>query len=302
MNDSTKASAKESTKDPSLTPTTRQKRRLRAHFGFSKLPFGKTMWASHMFDSQSQRELLDALLLWSEVKGVALVTGPTGVGKSITLRRFIAELDEARFRVIDFTYLPSTPTGFLRYLCRKLGLPLRVHRADLFDAVQAYLQSYQQEHGAHPVLLIDNGEGLSTVILDLVRRLTCYEMDAEDRFSLLLAGTDELLTCFRDPALASLRTRIGYAHLLRAFTLEDTRNYIRFHLQRAEVDPKLVTDDAIKRLFQASHGRPRSINQLAMQAFIQAAVVGRETIDGDFLTHLIAAHPLYQAQSQAQER
>jgi general secretion pathway protein A len=253
-----------------------------------------------MFDSQSQRELLDALDLAPEEQGVGLVTGPTGVGKSITLRRFITELDEARFRVIDFPYLPSTPTGFLRSMCRKLGLPLRAHRTDLFDAAQAYLQTYQHEHGAHPVLLIDNGEGLTVEILDLLRRLTCYEMDAEDRFSLLLAGTDELLACLRDSALASLRTRIGYAHLLRAFTLEDTRNYIHFHLQRAEVDPKLVTEEAIKRLFQTSHGRPRSINQLAMQAFIQAAVVGRDTIDGDFLAHLIAAHPLYQ--TQAQER
>ena len=289
---------KDLTKVPAPVPTTRQKRRLRSHFGFSKLPFGKTMWAAQMFDSQSQRELLDALLLWSDVKGVALVTGPTGVGKSITLRRFVAELDEARFRVIDFTYLPATPTGFLRSLCRKLGLPMRSHRADLFDAVQSYLQNYEQEHGQHPVLLIDNGEGLSVVILDLIRRLTCYELDAEDRFSLLLAGTDELLSSMREPALASLRTRIGYAHLLRSFTLEDTRNYIQFHLQRAEVDPKLVTEEAVKRLFQSSHGRPRSINQLAMQAFIQAAVVGRETIDGDFLANLIAAHPLYQSQGK----
>jgi type II secretory pathway predicted ATPase ExeA len=286
------------TKDAAPTPTTRQKRRLRSHFGFSKLPFGKTLWAAHMFDSQSQRELLDALLMWSDVKGVALVTGPTGVGKSITLRRFITEIDETRFHVIEFPYLPTTATGFLRSLCRKLGLPLRQHRADLFDAVQTYLKSYQQEHGAHPILLIDNGEGLSIVILDLLRRLTCYELDAEDRFSLLLAGTDELLAGLRDPSLASLRTRIGYAHLLRSFSLEDTRNYIHFHLQRAEVDPKLVTDEAIKRLFQTSHGRPRTINQLAMQSFIQAAVVGRDTIDGEFLAHLIAAHPLYQSQGQ----
>ena len=302
MKEPAKDLAKDPIKDaaPAPAPTLRQKRRLRSHFGFAKLPFGKAMWAAQMFDSQSQRELLDALLLWSDIKGVALVTGPTGVGKSITLRRFVAELDEARFRVIDFTYLPATPTGFLRSLCRKLGLPMRAHHADLFDAVQAYLQSYQQEHGCHPILLIDNGEGLSVKILDLLRRLTCYEMDAEDRFSLLLAGTDELLACMRDPALASLRTRIGYAHLLRSFTLEDTRNYIHFHLQRAEVDPKLVTDEAIKRLFQTARGRPRAINQLAMQAFIQAAVVGRETIDGDFLAHLIAAHPLYQTQTQEQ--
>jgi type II secretory pathway predicted ATPase ExeA len=282
----------------SKEPTGRQKRKLRSHFGFARLPFSKSMWATHMFDSQSQRELLDGLSLWTDVHGVALVNGPSGVGKSITLRRFVAELDTARFHLVDFEYLPTTPTGFLRSLCRKLSLPMRVHTADLFDAVKAHLSTYEQEHGPHPVLVIDNGEGLSITILDLLRRLTCYELDAEDRFSLLLAGTDELLAALRDGALASLRTRIGYAQTLRPFALEDTRNYIQFHLQRAEVDPKLFTEDAIKRLFQASHGRPRAINQLAMQALIQAAVLGRDTVDGDFMAHLIAAHPLYQTPPQ----
>lgn len=289
---------KDSKDPPNKEPTSRQKRKLRSHFGFAKLPFAKTMWAAQMFDSQSQRELLAGLGLWTDVRGVALVTGPSGVGKSITLRRFVSDLDPARFHLVDFEYLPTTATGFLRSLCRKLALPMRVHTADLFDAVKAHLSTYEQEHGPHPVLVVDNGEGLSIPILDLLRRLTCYELDAEDRFSLLLAGTDELLAALRDGALASLRTRIGYAQMLRPFALEDTRNYIQFHLQRAEVDPKLFTEDAIKRLFQASHGRPRGINQLAMQALIQAAVLGRDTVDGDFMAHLIAAHPLYQTPPQ----
>ena len=39
----------------------RQRRKLRAHFGFSKLPFNKAMWAKQMFDSESQRELQHGL-------------------------------------------------------------------------------------------------------------------------------------------------------------------------------------------------------------------------------------------------
>jgi type II secretory pathway predicted ATPase ExeA len=93
-----------------MTPN-QPKQRLRAHFGFSKVPFRKAMWAAQMFDSQSQRELLHALSMWLEVRGFALVTGPSGVGKSITLRRLLGSLDNARFRVIDFPYVPSTTTG-----------------------------------------------------------------------------------------------------------------------------------------------------------------------------------------------
>ncbi len=123
------------------TPTRTQKRMLRAHWGFSKLPFKKTMWAKQMFDSAGQRQLFDGLMMWTEVRGIALVTGPSGVGKSITLRRFIANLDDSHYHVVQFPYLCTTAIGFLRSLSRALGLKMRLHGADLFDAVIAHLAS-----------------------------------------------------------------------------------------------------------------------------------------------------------------
>ena len=102
-----------------------KQQRLRAHFRFSQMPFSKYARAGNMFDSRGQKALLDALLLWTDLKGIALVTGPPGVGKSITLRRFALTLDDSRFHVIGFGYVPTTPTGFLRSLSRKLGLPMR---------------------------------------------------------------------------------------------------------------------------------------------------------------------------------
>ena len=81
---------------------------------------------------------------------------------------------------------------------------------------------------------------------------------------------------------------------LRPFSLEDTRNYVAFHVARAGGGRQdLFTDDATRRMFQASTGRPRAINQLA----IQAAVEGRDQIDGDFLAAQIAVHPLYDSAS-----
>ena len=278
---------------PTVLP--HQRRRLQAHFAFTKIPFRKNMWATEMFDSRSQRELHQGLGLWTEIAGLALVTGPAGVGKSITVRRFIADLDETRFKVFRFGYLPTTVTGFLRSLSRTIDLRMRLHAADLFDAAQQQLASYATEHGPHPILVIDDAEGLSLPILDLIRRLTAYELDAEDRFSILLGGTEELLANLRHPNLDALRSRIGYAHGLRAFSHEDTRNYIRFHLKRVDADEHLFSDDAARRIFQASQGKPRHINQLALQALVQAAVQGVEEITGDFMKSLLNTHPLYQA-------
>jgi hypothetical protein len=147
----------------------------------------------------------------------------------------------------------------------------------------------------------------------LLRILGCPREDAPRLVELsdsMIANTDPDLSAlvvdqgdtsayrllpFRSPAAPEL---FGYAHALRPFSLEDVRNYVHFHLLRAEVDPKLFTEEAIKRLFQSSHGRPRAINQLATQALIQAVVLGRDSIDGDFMNHLVASHPLYQAHGQ----
>ena len=277
------------------TPTIpkHHKRRLQAHFGFTKLPFRKNMAAAEMFDSRSQHDLRTGLLMWTELRGIALVTGYSGVGKSITLRRFLLSLDDARFHVLKFAHLPTTPVGLLRSLCRALDLPMRHHASDLFDAAQAYLASYQQDNGPHPLIVLDDAEGLAVPALDLIRRLTTYDLDAEDRFSILIAATEDILATMHHHVLEPLRSRIGYAQPLRPFSLEDTRNYIQFHLRLADADQKLLTDAAIRHIFQASRGKPRHINQICLYILIQAAIAGLDTIDGDFVAAQIAAHPLY---------
>jgi len=131
-------------------------------------------------------------------------------------------------------------------------------------------------------------------VLDTLRRLTTHDLDAEQRFSILLAGTNDVAQSLLLPSLESLRSRVSFAHALRPFTLEDARNYLRFHLERAEVSPGLFSDDAGRLLFQNSQGKPRMLNQLAVQALIAAAAQGRDTIDGRFMKQQIAAHPLYQ--------
>lgn len=276
------------------TVPTHQKLRLQSHFGFVRVPFSKNLVPADMFDSRSQRELVLALALWIGVKGLAFVTGASGVGKSLTVRKFVSSLDEAHYRVLHLAAVPATPAGFLRSVSRVLGLPMRLHTSDLFDQAHQHLTSHTDEHAPHPLLIIDNAEGLSVEILDLLRRLTSFALDSEDRFSVLLTGTEDMLRTLRDPRLEPLRTRVGYAQPLRPFSLEDTRNYITFHVKRSTPSrPDLFTDDAARRLFHASQGRPRSINQLALQSLIQAAVEGRDQIDGDFVAAQIAAHPLY---------
>jgi len=272
-----------------------QQRRLRAHFGFTGLPFRKNVKIGKMFDSQSQRELRHGLMLWLEVQGIGLVTGPSGVGKSISLRRFVADLPNDRYAVHHLGQIPTTPAGFCRALARRLDLRSRLHLADMFEDIRTALGTHQEDHGTHPVLILDDAEGMRPKTLDLVRRLTSHEMDGEDRVSILLAGTERLLTTLREPSLGPLRTRFGYAHQLRPFGVEDAKNYVQYHLRTCGGPLTVFTDGAIQEAFNASQGVPRQLTQLALQAMIDAVVQGVDDVDHRRMRRVLQSHPLYAA-------
>ncbi len=275
-----------------------QRIHLTSYFGFSKIPFTRYMWATKMFDASAQRDLIDGLHLWLETRGIAVLYGPPGVGKSITLRRFKEELDDRRFDLFYLFNLRVTPTGFLRSLCRLLALPVLYHQADLFDTISAFLGQYEERNRKHPIIIFDDGDGLSDRLLELLRLLANFSMDSEDRFSFILSGTQKLATRLKEPQNEALKQRIVFSHSLRGFTIDDARSYVRFHLERAEGPKELFTDNAIQMIFHLARGLPRVINQIALQALIHAAIRRVDTIDENFLKHHALNNSLFDNTSQ----
>lgn len=270
-----------------------QRIHLKSYFRFTRIPFTKYMWATKMFDASAQRELIDGLHLWLETRGIAFLYGPAGVGKSITLRRFREELDDRRFDLFYLFNLRVTPTGFLRSLCRILALPVLYHQADLFDAISAFLGQYEERNRKYPIILFDDGDGLSDRLLELLRLMANFSMDSEDRFSFILSGTQKLALRLKEPQNEALKQRIVFSHHLRGFTIDDARNYVRFHLKRAEAPKELFTDNAIQMIFHLAKGLPRVINQIALQTLIQAAIKRVETIDENFLKQHVLNNSLF---------
>jgi len=118
-------------------------------------------------------------------------------------------------------------------------------------------------------------------------------MDSEDRFSFILSGTQKLALRLKEPQNGVLKQRIVFSHHLRGFTIDDARNYVRFHLKRAEAPRELFTDNAIQMIFHLAKGLPRVINQIALQTLIQAAIRGVENIDENFLKQHVLNNSLF---------
>lgn len=264
-------------------PSAKDHTRLLSWFGFQKMPFTKYIWATKMFPARSQQDLILGLRYCLEIKGIATVFGAPGVGKSITLRRFREELAPQEFESHYLWNTRITPTGFLRSLCRVLGLAPSAYLCDMFDAISDYFGAREEQQRKHSVLIIDDCDNLSNEVLEYLRLLMNFQMDSEDRFSIILCGTEAFHGHLHHQVNLPFRQRITYAQTLRPFTLDDARSYFKYHLERVEAALELFTEGAIKTIFQLSRGFPRVINQIAVQALIQAAIHKKEKVDENLL-------------------
>jgi type II secretory pathway predicted ATPase ExeA len=162
----------------------------------------------------------------------------------------------------------------------------------MFDEVSASLGTIEETTGKHPLFIFDDCDNLSRDLLEYLRLLTNFQMDSEDRFSIILCGTDTLQSRLRDHQSCSFRQRITFCHTLRPFTVDDARAYIEFHLKRAEGPLDIFTDGAVASLFHLARGVPRIINQVAIQSLIQATIQKKEKIDEKLLQRFVANNPL----------
>lgn len=274
-------------------PTKAQKVRIQSYFGFTKIPFTKYLRATNMFLSNVQNELVQSLELFLDYRGICMICGHPGVGKSITLRRFRDQIDSKRYRLFYLFNLRTTPLGFFRSMARTLGLSPSFQKADLFDMISSELAGHEEKTGYYPLIILDDCDGLSDALLEDLRLLTNHAMDSEDRFSLILAGSNRFPSRLRQPQNRTLAQRITYSFSLRGFTVKEAGDYIRFHLERVEGPTDLFHPSAVQLLFQASQGYPRVINQLASHALIQATVKKKERIDEKFLRHHVLEQSLF---------
>ena len=127
---------------------------------------------------------------------------------------------------------------------------------------------------------------LDKEILEEVRFLLNFKMDAQSPMSLILVGQSELWDKLQLQAYAAIRQRIDLqcklAHLDRAQVGE----YIQRHLTYAGADHDIFTDNAVDEIFKFSSGTARLINKVCTHCLLFGAQNGKRIID-DHMVKLV---------------
>ena len=86
---------------------------LQAHYGFSIMPFGSAIPAPALFGSAAHKEAVARLRWLISARGLGVITGEVGAGKTVALRAAADGLDPSRHTLI---YLPNPQIGVRGYL------------------------------------------------------------------------------------------------------------------------------------------------------------------------------------------
>jgi type II secretory pathway predicted ATPase ExeA len=253
--------------------------RLRAHYGFSRMPFGKDLAPGMLHAHRAHSEAVARISWCIQEQAIGVVSGECGAGKTVAARAAVSTLDASRHTVL---YL-GTPgvglRGIYATIVTGLGGTPRFHHAALIPQAQELLAAESAERGKQVVLIIDEAHLLDAESLDGVRCLSNAGMDQTAPFCLLLLGQPTLRHRLRLGAFAALDQRIALRYAIAGLDPAETASYIAHHLALAGRRDTLFSDDAVAVICQVSRGLPRLINNLAIQSLVAAFAAGKAIID-----------------------
>jgi general secretion pathway protein A len=251
-----------------------------AFFGLSLDPFVPSPDPAFYFDSDVHREA-QAVLDYGIAarKGVILLTGNAGTGKTILLQNLAERLRKKR---VDFALLLN-PKITVADLYEMIAYDLRLQPA---SASKVHLYIALQERavqragqGSTLVLLVDDAHRLSVDVLEELELLNNIESRRGKLIQLVLAAHPELHRKLNLPALTGLKQRVLLRAQLGSLSASETDGYIRFRLSASGGDPDLFPPDLTRMIYEHSGGTPRLINSICSSALDLAFRNHQSTLD-----------------------
>lgn len=253
--------------------------KLQSFYGFTRTPFAKTLAPAMLHQHTSHNQAV-ARIGWCVVqRGIALIIGECGAGKTVAARAAVAALDPARHTLIYIANPTTGARGLCHHIVTSLGGVPRFQNAALFPQAADALTAENTERGRQPVLAIDEAHLLDHDALDLVRMLTSADMDSTSPLACLLIGQPTLKRKMKLGILAALDQRITVRYTMASLTASETASYISHHLKLAGRPDPLFADDAVTLIHDTSRGYPRTINNLAVHALLAAFADGKAIVD-----------------------
>lgn len=196
----------------------------------------------------------------SRRRGLALISGEMGMGKSSLARRlydvYVAE------EAVDICYIHTAAFKSAMDAARQISIALDVPLQRSFQRQMEGLEKFMADAylaNHNVVVLLDDAQLMEPEALEVLHRLYNFDYDAKV-VQVLAFGQSEMQGVFETNKSVNARVFVRLA--LPPLTLSSALQMVLFRLRVAGRAEPLINDDAFEVLYEKSQGVPREIIRL----------------------------------------
>lgn len=240
----------------------------RQHFGLKFNPFDKEISTDKLFMSRDTRELDSRLKYMLDSRGICLIVGEPGSGKSTALRKLSENLNRSLYKPCYLPLTTLTVREFYQAIATLLGETPSHKKFTLFEQIQNCINSLYYDQRITPVIIIDEIHMAPVSILDDLRLLFNFRADSANPFVLILAGQPQIRNRLALNTCYPLRQRISMRYSMQGLSLEETADYCNSRMKIAGCSNEVFLPSALSAIHTVSGGFPRSINNIAVASLM----------------------------------
>lgn len=238
----------------------------RSRFGLHTTPFTREVPVAQCLSLPQFDEAADALAGVIDERMSAALIAPAGTGKTTLLRRLVARLPEARYRVHYVKVTCLSKRDICREIARATGARPAGSYASLVQRLQERFRSTADTDGLRPVLLLDEAHDMRPDVLGILRILTNFDMDSRLVVSVVLAGQPPLKNLLRRDELEDVARRMAHYASLRPLSREETARYIEHRVAVAGAPSLPMDAAAVDAIYEIGRGNLRATDRLGLKA------------------------------------
>ncbi|MCM8781113.1 MAG: AAA family ATPase [Candidatus Omnitrophica bacterium] len=263
--------------------------------GFEKEPFSTSPDPEFFYLSKEHETALTNILIELRLKrGLSVILGDVGTGKTTLSRKLIQELKERQDFIFHIILDPSFENDCLLLVSLVKNFEIDVvsttnpaNIVDLRESLERFLFQKGVNEDKAIVLIIDEAQKLNSASLELLRVLLNYETNEFKLLQLILLGQLELHSKIMN--IPNFLDRISFKYTLNPLDFEETKEMIEFRIRQAgyKANMHLFLDEAIEQIYQYSRGYPRKITMLCHRALKDLVMKNKYVVDANSVRELI---------------